>query len=108
MFLMVCMYSWTALCSYCAWASIICFMARFEGVITTCFWPCNIFVVYFFLKILKSSFQDHMRKAGDVCFAEVTRDSDGALYVLTLPFIPASSRVWDIVVMSFSLHMTLS
>ena len=35
MFLMVRMYSWTALCSYCAWASIICFMARFEGVMTT-------------------------------------------------------------------------
>jgi arginine/serine-rich splicing factor 1/9 len=23
--------------------------------------------------------KDHMRKAGDVCFAEVTRDSDGTL-----------------------------
>lgn len=25
-------------------------------------------------------FQDHMRKAGDVCFAEVSRDSEGMPY----------------------------
>lgn len=27
-------------------------------------------------------FQDHMRKAGDVCFAEVSRDSEGIIFIL--------------------------
>ena len=26
-------------------------------------------------------FQDHMRKAGDVCFAEVTRDGEGIVFL---------------------------
>lgn len=29
-------------------------------------------------------FQDHMRKAGDVCFAEVSRDSDGIFWNASL------------------------
>jgi len=37
-------------------------------------------------------FQDHMRKAGDVCFAEVSRDSEGTpsfqlLFLLTLNYL---------------------
>ena len=34
---------------------------------------------YHIVTIVVNEFQDHMRKAGDVCFAEVSRDADGTI-----------------------------
>jgi hypothetical protein len=66
--------------SYCSWAPFFCFLARFEGV--EIFILTSILQIFFFHAaiwptFLVNWFQDHMRKAGDVCFAEVSRDSEG-------------------------------
>lgn len=48
-----------------------------------CFILCEFDLVAGSLLVV-NSYQDHMRKAGDVCFAQVFRDGDGMSCLLKL------------------------
>ena len=63
------------------WPAFFCVLARFKGFIIIC--SFLILAVKFFLSCEQVIFawiisaQDHMRRAGDVCFAEVYREGGG-------------------------------
>lgn len=70
--------------SYCSRAPIFCILARFEGIkifilerIANNKYSNHHQIHHLITYNLNIWFQDHMRKAGDVCFAEVSRDSEG-------------------------------